>query len=75
MRTRSNGEMYLWTSCINRKIVFADNVDERHETPYEGIDPHGYYCVPSNFFRENTGVISVYGKMAIKAMNESGNCS
>lgn len=42
------------------RIVFADGLDERHETTYEGIHPHGHYCVPIQGGGQVIGVLNVY---------------
>ena len=40
--------------------LFCSGVDERHETTYAGISPHGHYCIPI-FARETVlGVLNVY---------------
>lgn len=44
------------------KIAFADCVDPRHEIRYEGIQPHGHYCVPILLHDEVLGVVNVYIK-------------
>jgi PAS domain S-box-containing protein len=46
-----------------REIVYADCVDERHEVRYEGITPHGHYCVPILFRGSVLGVINLYLKV------------
>ncbi len=37
-------EKIVMTFC--NEIIFADHIDDRHETWHEGIFPHGHYCVP-----------------------------
>ena len=40
---------------------FADCIDERHDLEYNGISPHGHYCVPIISGRnEVLGVITLY---------------
>jgi PAS domain S-box-containing protein len=39
---------------------FADKLDERHEIRYEGITPHGHYCVPILQGKTVLGVINMY---------------
>ena len=41
-----------------KRIVFADHIDERHEVGYEGIAPHGHYCVPILLSGNTIGVIN-----------------
>ncbi len=44
------------------KIAFADCIDPRHEIRYDGIHPHGHYCVPILLHNEVLGVVNVYIK-------------
>jgi PAS domain S-box-containing protein len=41
---------------------FVDCVDERHENTFEGIRPHGHYCVPILSSGKVLGVINTYLK-------------
>jgi DNA-binding CsgD family transcriptional regulator/GAF domain-containing protein len=43
------------------KIQFVNCIDERHEQKYNGMTPHGHYCVPIiSREREVLGVITLY---------------
>jgi len=42
------------------EIQFADHVDERHENLYDGISPHGHYCIPVLSDGKAVGVINLY---------------
>jgi len=44
------------------QVVFADCVDERHETRYQGMASHGHYCVPIISGQRLYGVINLYLK-------------
>jgi signal transduction histidine kinase len=44
------------------KIQFADHIDERHETCYEGMVPHGHYSVPILSGGRTLGVLNIYLK-------------
>ena len=69
-----SGELYAMCSTVpfghclcgkaaaTRAIQFADRVDERHDTRYEGMSPHGHYCVPILSGDHIMGVISLYVK-------------
>jgi serine phosphatase RsbU (regulator of sigma subunit)/putative methionine-R-sulfoxide reductase with GAF domain len=51
----------LCGQAIARKaLVFASRVDERHSTRYEGIQPHGHYCVPIAYDERRLGLLSLY---------------
>ena len=43
-----------------REIVFADEVDDRHEIQYPGMIPHGHYCVPILVRDAAVGVLNLY---------------
>ncbi len=57
-----------WGHCLcgraadTRKIVFTDCIDQRHDTRYEGMDPHGHYCVPIHSDHRLFGVLNLYVK-------------
>jgi len=40
------GKCLCGRAAASGEIVFADSIDERHEISYEGMPPHGHYCVP-----------------------------
>jgi hypothetical protein len=44
------------------EVEFASRIDERHENIYEGIVPHGHYCVPIRSADKVLGVINLYVK-------------
>ncbi len=47
----------------SRQIEFADRVNDRHENVYEGIEPHGHYCVPIvGADKKVLGVLNLYLK-------------
>jgi PAS domain S-box-containing protein len=54
------GRCLCGRAAITRAIQFADHVDERHDMRYEGILPHGHYCVPILSDDHVLGVINLY---------------
>lgn len=56
------GRCLCGRAALTQQIQFADRVDERHETRYESIIPHGHYCVPILFAGKTLGVINTYLK-------------
>jgi len=42
------------------EMIFAGNIDSRHENSYEGIRPHGHYCVPLKSGGLLMGVLNLY---------------
>jgi PAS domain S-box-containing protein len=49
-------------AALSREVEFVDCVDERHENTFEGIHPHGHYCVPILSGGKVLGVINTYVK-------------
>jgi len=56
------GKCLCGKAAATKKIIFADHVDENHETSYEGITPHGHYCVPILSDDKLMGVLNIYVK-------------
>ncbi len=61
------GRCLCGRAASTRKIVFADCLDERHETRCPGMLPHGHYCVPIVFEDRLLGVINLYLEQGHKA--------
>jgi len=40
------GRCLCGRAAAGAQILFADHVDDRHEWVYDGMPPHGHYCVP-----------------------------
>ncbi len=47
-------------AAASKQIQFSACVDERHETIYHGIAPHGHYCTPIVLADRTVGVINLY---------------
>lgn len=54
------GRCHCGRAALTREIQFADCLDDRHETRYEGITPHGHYCVPIVYAGRTLGVVNLY---------------
>ncbi|MBI5410337.1 MAG: GAF domain-containing protein, partial [Nitrospirae bacterium] len=54
------GKCLCGRAALTQKVEFAEALDERHEVHYEGIIPHGHYCVPILFSGKTLGVINMY---------------
>ena len=54
------GRCVCGISAASRKTVFTDHVGEEHVIRYDGIAPHGHYCVPIIFEDRVLGVINWY---------------
>jgi signal transduction histidine kinase len=56
------GKCLCGKAAQTQKIQFADHIDGRHETCYEGMVPHGHYSVPILSGGKTLGVINIYLK-------------
>jgi len=56
------GKCLCGRAALTKEIEFADYIDERHEISYEGMAPHGHYCVPILYTDKVIGVINIYLK-------------
>ncbi|GEM_PF-2756654 len=56
------GRCLCGRAALKREIEFADHVGELYETRYEGIIPHGHYCVPILSTGKVLGVLNLYLK-------------
>jgi two-component sensor histidine kinase/HAMP domain-containing protein/putative methionine-R-sulfoxide reductase with GAF domain len=56
------GRCLCGKAALTKKIQFANSIDARHENQYEGISPHGHYCVPILSSGKVLGVLNLYVK-------------
>jgi PAS domain S-box-containing protein len=56
------GKCVCGRAAAKREVQFVHTVDERHEVRYEGLAPHGHYCVPILQGKTVLGVINLYLK-------------
>lgn len=54
------GKCLCGRAAKEKKIQFAANVGKEHEITYEGMPPHGHYCVPILSGEKLLGVINLY---------------
>lgn len=47
-------------AALTRKLVFSDCIDERHDVRFDGMEPHGHYCVPIISEDKVLGVVNMY---------------
>jgi len=66
------GKCLCGLAASTKKIVFIDSIDKQHEIRYEGIKPHGHYCVPilSSGQGQVIGVMNIYVKEGYKSNRE-----
>ncbi|MBF0415364.1 MAG: diguanylate cyclase [Magnetococcales bacterium] len=53
-----------------REIIFASQIDARHEISYPDMHPHGHYCVPILSRNRVLGVLNLYVPNGYKKNNE-----
>ncbi len=53
------GRCLCGQAALKGEIQFAESINEGHEVRYEGISPHGHYCVPILFPGKVLGVINI----------------
>ncbi len=54
------GECLCGRAAETGTVIFADSLDERHNITYDGIKPHGHYCVPIKSEHQVLGVLNLY---------------
>jgi len=54
------GECICGKAARDCMIVFCECLDERHKVVYNGLFPHGHYCVPILEGSEAVGLINVF---------------
>jgi putative nucleotidyltransferase with HDIG domain len=54
------GRCLCGRAALQQEIIFAAEVNEAHETRYDGIVPHGHYCVPIAYSGKILGVLNLY---------------
>jgi len=54
------GKCLCGKAALKREVIYAGNIDERHDITYDGMSPHGHYVVPIIFGDELIGVMTLY---------------
>ncbi|MEO5349494.1 MAG: EAL domain-containing protein [Magnetococcus sp. YQC-3] len=54
------GQCLCGKTLSSRQILFAPEVDERHEIQPAGMQPHGHYCIPLLELEQCLGVLNLY---------------
>lgn len=54
------GECFCGRAASTKEVQFSDRLDEHHDYRYDGIVPHGHYCVPILLSGKTLGVITLY---------------
>lgn len=56
------GKCLCGKSAATGEIVFANSIDDRHDIRFDGMMPHGHFCVPIIFTNKLLGVLNLYLK-------------
>ena len=54
------GQCLCGRVAVEQGVVYANHHDHRHETTYEGLEPHGHYCAPIKSEEGLLGVLNLY---------------
>lgn len=54
------GRCICGRAALTGEIEFVNSVDEHHDNLYEGVSPHGHYCVPIKLHDKVLGVLNLY---------------
>ena len=54
------GQCLCGQAAASGELQFSAHVDERHAIDYEGMQPHGHYCVPILAAKEVIGTLVLY---------------
>lgn len=54
------GKCLCGKAALTGKLQFSDRLDSRHEITYDGIIPHGHYCIPIHAGDNLLGVMCLY---------------
>ncbi len=54
------GKCLCGKAAATREIVFFNHLNEQHEIRYDGIQPHGHYCIPILSGGRLLGVLNAY---------------
>ncbi|MBF0423068.1 MAG: PAS domain S-box protein [Magnetococcales bacterium] len=54
------GHCLCGRAAQSKELVFSNEVDSRHEISFDGMQPHGHYCVPILLHGQCLGVLNLY---------------
>ena len=67
------GRCLCGKAALTKEPQFADCVDDRHDISYEGMGPHGHYCIPIISASKILGVMNLYLKAG--HLRDEGECN
>ncbi len=54
------GKCLCGKAALRKEIVFHDSITDDHDIQFNGMKPHGHYCVPIIFKEKLFGVLNLY---------------
>ncbi|MBI5741740.1 MAG: PAS domain S-box protein [Nitrospirae bacterium] len=54
------GKCLCGEAALHAELIYADQVDDRHTIHFEGMYPHGHYCVPIVSGGSTLGLINIF---------------
>jgi len=54
------GQCICGIAAAQKSVIFTDHIDQNHHVTYDGIQPHGHYCVPIQSGSKLLGVLNMY---------------
>ncbi|MBF0370266.1 MAG: PAS domain S-box protein [Magnetococcales bacterium] len=54
------GYCHCGKAAQTRQVIFSSHLDERHQIRFQGMAPHGHYCVPLVYHGRLLGVLNLY---------------
>ncbi len=54
------GRCLCGRAVLTGEIQFSAGIDERHQIYFEGMEPHGHYCIPIKTPQKINGVLNIY---------------
>jgi HD-GYP domain-containing protein (c-di-GMP phosphodiesterase class II) len=54
------GRCLCGRAAVAKEVIFCAGIDDRHEIQYEGMSPHGHYCIPILSGEKVLGVMTLY---------------
>jgi len=64
------GQCVCGIAAKSQSVIFSNHIDEQHHISYEGIAPHGHYCVPIKTNNKLLGVLNMYVPQGHKRTTE-----
>lgn len=47
-------------AVLEKRVIFSNHIDDRHDIQYDNMSPHGHFCVPIILGDKVLGVINLY---------------